>query len=53
MGREMGERFKREGIQTPSSNNTREDSTHGHHKMVNTEIRLIVFFAGNKNKSGS
>ena len=31
--------------QTPSSKNTREDSTHGHHQMVNTEIRLIVFFA--------
>ena len=31
-------------IQTPSSNNTREDSTHGHHQMVNTEIRLIIFF---------
>ena len=30
---------------TPSSNNTREDSTHGHHQMVNTEIRLITFFA--------
>ena len=30
--------------QTPSSNNTREHSTHGHHQMVNTEIRLIVFF---------
>ena len=30
---------------TPSSNNTREDSTHGHHQMVNTEIRLIIFFA--------
>ena len=29
----------------PSSNNTREDSTHGHHQMVNTKIRLIVFFA--------
>ena len=26
---------------TPSSNNTREDSTHGHHQMVNTKIRLI------------
>ena len=23
----------------------REDSRHGHHQMVNTEIRLIVFFA--------
>ena len=30
---------------TPSSNNTREDSTHGHHQMVNTKIRLIIFFA--------
>ena len=29
----------------PSCNNTREDSTHGHHQMVNTEIRLIIFFA--------
>ena len=24
---------------------TQEDSTHGHHQMVNTEIRLIIFFA--------
>ena len=24
---------------------TREDSTHGHHQMVNTEIKLIIFFA--------
>ena len=31
--------------QTPASNNTREDSTHGHHQMANTEIRLIIFFA--------
>ena len=29
----------------PSSNNTREDSTHAHHQMVNTKIRLIIFFA--------
>ena len=27
-------------IATPSSNNTREDSTHRFHKMVNTKIRL-------------
>ena len=33
------------GQQTPSSNNTREDSIHGHHQIVNTEIRLIIFFA--------
>ena len=25
--------------------NTRDDFTHGHHQMVNTEIRLIIFFA--------
>ena len=31
--------------QTPSSNNTREDSTHGHHQMVNTDIRMIIFIA--------
>ena len=38
--------FPREGTgHTPSSNNTREDSAHGHHQMVNTEIRLIIFFA--------
>ena len=41
--------------------NTREDSTHGHHQMVNTEIRLITFSAAkmeklytvNKNKTRS
>ena len=32
-------------IANTSSNNTREDSTHGHHQMVNTKIRLIIFFA--------
>ena len=30
--------------QTPSFNNTGDDSTHEHHQMVNTEIRLIIFF---------
>ena len=29
--------------QTPSSNNT-EDSIHGHHQIISTEIRLIIFF---------
>ena len=24
--------------------NARDDSAHGHHQMVNTEIRLIIFF---------
>ena len=28
-----------------SSNNTRDSTTHGHHQTVNTEIRLIIFFA--------
>ena len=32
-------------VQTPSSNNKREDSIHGHHQMVNTKIRLVIFFA--------
>ena len=29
---------------TPSSN-SRDDSIHGHLQMVNTKIRLIIFFA--------
>ena len=29
---------------TPFFNNTRDDFTHGHHKMVITEIKLIAFF---------
>ena len=32
-----------------SSNNTREDSTHGHHQMANTKKRMIIFFT---NKEG-
>ena len=32
-------------------NNTREDSTHGHHQMVNTKIRLIIFFAAKDGKA--
>ena len=46
-------------IKNPFSNNTREDSTHGCHQMVNTKIRLIIFFAAkdgeapNKNKTES
>ena len=31
--------------QTLFSKNTRDNSTHGHHQMVNIEIRLILFFA--------
>ena len=32
--------------QTPFSKNIRDDFTHGHHQIVNTKIRLIIFFAG-------
>ena len=32
-------------IANTSSNNTRENSTHEHHYVVNTQIRLIIFFA--------
>ena len=28
----------------------REDSTHGHHQMVNTKIRLTIFFAAKMEK---
>ena len=28
----------------------KEDSTHGHHPMVNPEIRLIIFFAAKMEK---
>ena len=31
--------------QTPSSNNTREDSTCGYQQMFNTKIKLVIFFA--------
>ena len=29
----------------------REDSTYGHHQMVNTKIRLIIFFAAKDGKA--
>ena len=35
---------------TIGSNNTRDDSTHGHHQMVNTKIRLIIFFVAEMEK---
>ena len=35
-------------VKTPSSNNTREDSTHGHHQMANTEIRLIIYICSQR-----
>ena len=39
--------------QIPSSNNPREDSTHGHHQMINTEIRLIILFVAKNGESKS
>ena len=36
---------------TPFSNNTRDFSTHEHHQMVNTEIRLIIIFAAEDGKA--
>ena len=32
-------------MKTPSFNKTREHSIHGHHQIVNPEVRLIIFFA--------
>ena len=32
-------------------NNPRDDCTHGHHQMVNTKIRLIMFFAAEDGKA--
>ena len=31
-------------------NNTKEDSIHGHHQMVNTEIRLVILFVAQMEK---
>ena len=44
-GKRLIEFCQETALVIPSSNNTREDSTHGHHQMVNTKIRLIIFFA--------
>ena len=30
---------------------TTQETTHGHHQMVNTEIRLIIFFAAKDGKA--
>ena len=36
---------------TPISDDTRDDSTHGHHQMVNAEIRLIILFAAKEGEA--
>ena len=38
-------------MQTPSSKNTIEDSTYGHHHMINTKIRLIILFAAKEEEA--
>ena len=48
MQNEVGQRvteFCQENALVTSSNDTRNDSLYGHHQMVNTEIRLTMFFA--------
>ena len=50
-----------EFCQKKTKQQTKEESTHGHHQMVNTEIRLIIFVAAKmeklytvcKNKTGN
>ena len=46
-GQRLIEFFKRThwSQQTPSSNSIREEFTHEHHQIINTEIRLIISFA--------
>ena len=42
---EAGQRLIEFCKETRSSDNTRKDSAHGHHQMVNTKSRLTIFFA--------
>ena len=35
----------------PTFRNTRDDSTHGHHQIVHSKIRLIIFFAAKDGKA--
>ena len=38
-------------LQTPFSNNTRDDFTHEHHQMVNMQIELIKFFVAKEGEA--
>ena len=38
-------------IEKPFFKNTRDDFTHGHHQMVNTEIKLITLFVAEDGKA--
>ena len=42
---EAGKRLVEFYQENASSDNTKKDSTRGHHQMVNTKLRLIIFFA--------
>ena len=42
---------ERTGHNKHRDSNTTDDSTHGHHQMVNTEIRLIIVFAAKDGKT--
>ena len=39
--------------QKHSSNKTKEDSTHGHYQMVNTEIKQIIFLVAKGGGEGN
>jgi len=38
-------------MEISNSNNTRDDSTHGHYQLVNTKIRFIIFFAAKEGEA--
>jgi len=38
-------------LQTLFFNNTRDDFTHGHHQMVNMQIKLITFFVAKEGEA--
>ena len=42
---------EKKNLRDTATSNAREDSTHGHHQMVNTEIRLIIFFAAKEGEA--
>ena len=46
-----GQRLTVLSRKTPFSNNPKDDSTHGHHQMVNIKIRLIMFFSDKDEKA--
>ena len=43
-GQRLTEFCQENALIIANSSNTRDNSTQGHHRIVNTEIRLIIFF---------